>query len=78
MQNYTRQANFAEKTKKGGERRWRPSGMNDLFDMNVKSDDISLEDRVGMLNANQRRIFDKVKKPTTAWKPTALKQAVSV
>ena len=35
--------------------------MNDLLDMNVKSDDISLEDRVGMLNADQRRIFDKVK-----------------
>ena len=74
--NEARQANFAEKTKKEKEDddpqllgEEAQTGMNDLLDMNVKSDHISLEDRVGMLNADQRRIFDKVKKhptPTTA------------
>ena len=38
------------------------TAMNDMFDMNVKScDELSLEDRVAMLNADQRRIFDAVK-----------------
>ena len=33
-----------------------------MFDMNVNSDDkLSLDDRVAMLNADQRRIFDGVK-----------------
>ena len=38
------------------------TAMNDMFDMNVNSyDELSLEDRVAMLNADQRRIFDAVK-----------------
>ena len=38
------------------------TAMNDMFDMNVNScDELSLEDRVAMLNANQGRIFDAVK-----------------
>ena len=46
------------------------TAMNDMFDMNVNlCDELSLEDRVAMLNADQRRIFDAVKSspsPTTA------------
>ena len=35
------------------------TAMNDVIDMNVKSSsDLSLESRVAMLNADQRRIFD--------------------
>ena len=38
------------------------TAMNDMFDMNVNSGDkLSLDDRVAMLNADQRRIFDGVK-----------------
>ena len=38
------------------------TAMNDMFDMNVNScDELSLEDRIAMLNADQRRIFDAVK-----------------
>ena len=38
------------------------TAMNDVIDMNVKSSsDLSLESRVAMLNADQRRIFDNVK-----------------
>ena len=46
------------------------TAMNDMFDMNVNScEELSLEDRVAMLNADQRHIFDAVKSspsPTTA------------
>ena len=38
------------------------TAMNDMFDMNINScEELSLEDRVAMLNADQRRIFDAVK-----------------
>ena len=37
------------------------TAINDMFDMNVNSIELSLEDRVAMLNADQRRIFDAVK-----------------
>ena len=38
------------------------TAMNDVFDMNVNScNQLSLEERVAMLNADQRRIFDGVK-----------------
>ncbi len=38
------------------------NAMNDVLDMNDNSCDmLSLEDRVGMLNADQRRIFDNMK-----------------
>ena len=44
--------------------------MNDMLDMNINScDELSLEDRVAILNADQRCIFDAVKSspsPTTA------------
>ena len=37
------------------------TAMNDMFDMNVNSGDkLSLDDRVAMLNADQRHIFDGV------------------
>ena len=37
------------------------NAMNEVFDMNVNSgDDLSLEDRINMLNADQRRVFDKI------------------
>ena len=37
------------------------NAMNKVFDMNVNSgDDLSLEDRINMLNADQRRVFDKI------------------
>ena len=45
------------------------TAMIDMFKMNVNScEELSLEDRVAMLNADQRRIFDAVKSssPTTA------------
>ena len=36
--------------------------MTDVLDMNVRSsDDLTLEDRVGMLNGDQRRVFDNIK-----------------
>ena len=39
------------------------NAMNDVFDMNVNSDDdLSLEDRINMLNTDQRRVFDKIHK----------------
>ena len=35
--------------------------MNEVFDVNVNSgDDLSLKDRINMLNADQRRMFDKI------------------
>ena len=38
------------------------TAMNDVFDMNVNScNQLSLEERVAMLNADQRSIFDYVK-----------------
>ena len=38
------------------------TAMKELFDINARPNDtLSLEQRVGMLNADQRRIFDKVK-----------------
>ncbi len=38
------------------------NAMNDVLDMNDNlCDMLSLEDRVGMLNADQRRIFDNMK-----------------
>ncbi len=42
------------------------TAMDDVLDMNDNScDKLSLEDRVAMLNANQRRIFEHVKAPAT-------------
>ena len=39
------------------------NAMNDVFDMNVNSDDdLSLEDRINMLNTDQRHVFDKIHK----------------
>ena len=36
--------------------------MTDVLNMNVgSSDDLTLEDRVGMLNADQKRVFDNIK-----------------
>ena len=38
------------------------TAMNDLFDVNVNSGDkLSLDDRVAMLNADKRRVFEGVK-----------------
>ena len=38
------------------------TAMTDVLDMNtISSDKISLEDRVAMLNDDQRRIFEKIK-----------------
>ena len=38
------------------------TAMNDVLDMNVNSgNSLSLEDRIAMLNADQRRVFDRVK-----------------
>ena len=37
------------------------NAMDEVFDMNVNSgDDLSLEDRINMLNADQKRVFDKI------------------
>ena len=37
------------------------NAMDEVFDMNVNSDDdLSLEDRINMLNADQRRVLDKI------------------
>ena len=35
--------------------------MQDVHDMKDKSDDLTLDDRVRMLNDDQRRIFDNIK-----------------
>ena len=37
------------------------SAMLDVHDMKDKSDDLTLDDRVKMLNYDQRRIFDNIK-----------------
>ena len=37
------------------------SAMQDVHDMKDKSDDLTLDDRVRMLNDDQRRIFDNIK-----------------
>ena len=37
------------------------SAMQDVHDMKDKSDDLTLDDRVKMLNDDQRRIFDNIK-----------------
>ena len=35
--------------------------MDEVFDMNVNSgDDLSLQDRIDMLNTDQRHVFDKI------------------
>ena len=34
--------------------------MNDMCEINAKSNDLTLQERIAMLNADQKRIFDKV------------------
>ena len=36
------------------------SAMNDMCEINAKSNDLTLQERIAMLNADQKRIFDKV------------------
>ena len=36
------------------------SAMNDMCELNAKSNDLTLQERIAMLNADQKRIFDKV------------------